>query len=242
MQKANSTTRLRAVAAVVVGVGLIAGTLIQRVRADEWDRQTVLMVGQTTQIQDTVLEPGKYVMRAMRSPSNLHIVQIFNAEQNRVYGTILSIPAERSHVTGDTQFTFWETPTGTAKAMRTWFYPGRLTGDEFTYPKHLMMLAKAEPTPPPVTTAAQPPAQQPVTAEPAVAPAPPVKEPEEIAQNTPPPPPPPPVQAPAATPEPEPATLPRTASPYPLYGLTGGFFLVLYGLLRLTGSRVYTRS
>jgi len=110
----------RAIAGIVCGLALATGLFVYKAKADEWNRQTVLTVNQTMQITDTVLEPGKYVLRAMDSPSNRHIVQIFNERQNHVYATILTIPAERPQATGDTKFVFWETPAGTARALRTW--------------------------------------------------------------------------------------------------------------------------
>jgi hypothetical protein len=213
-------------------VAIAAGVFAYRANADELNRRTVFSVGETMQIEDTVLPPGKYVMKAVNSRSDLHIVQISNAEENHVFATILTIPVERPRPTDKPEMIFWETPATNAKALRAWYYPGRTLGDEFTYPKHPLQLAQntAAVTPAP---APPPPAveEAPVQNQPTETAAPPRNDqPEEIAQNTPPQTPTPP--APAAAPA-QPQSLPQTASPYPLFGLAGLGSLAAFSLVRL---------
>jgi len=216
-------------AALLCGIVLTAGIAANPARADEWSKRTILTVSnQPIQIRDTVLQPGQYVLRLLDSQGDRHIVQIFNRDQTHIINTVLAIPAERTVVTGHTQFTFWETPPGTAKAMRTWFYPGDEFGQEFPYPKHLQQIAMATPAPAPVAPAPAPQpeaAAPPPPAEEAPAPAPAPEQPAETAQTQP---------APEPTPAPAPAQqLPTTGSPYPLIGLAGIMMLGLFGLLRL---------
>jgi hypothetical protein len=134
-------------------------------------------------------------------------------------------------VTGNTVFTFWETPPGTARALKDWYWPGDNFGQEFPYPKNLKQTAQVTPAPaPPAPPAPAPQVQE----QPAPQPQAQVQEQEqqEVAQATPPPAPPAP-QAQPETPAPAPPQeLPKTASPYPLVGLIGLFSLGLYGLLR----------
>jgi hypothetical protein len=227
--------------AVLCGLALAAGLFAFRVQADEWDKKTILTVSQPIQITDTYLDPGTYVLKLDRSPSDRHIVRIYNAQENHLYNTVLAIPNYRLRPTGNSQFMFWETPAGSARALRAWFYPGDNFGQEFPYPKHLREIAvvvpaPARPAPPPPAPAVveqnEPAPQAPV------AEAQPQQEQQhvEIAQNTPPP---APAQAPEAAPAPpaqpessQPTELPKTASPYPLIGLAGLFSIALYGLLR----------
>jgi hypothetical protein len=203
-----------------------------RAQADQWDKKTILTVNQPIQITDTYLDPGTYVLKLVDSSSDRHIVYIFNANQNHLINTVMAIPNYRLRPTGNSEFVFWETPPGTARAMRAWFYPGDNFGQEFTYPKHLKELAVATPAPAPPVTAPEPsPAPQPEpqaqVQEPAPQPAP-AQEPPLIAQNAP-----PPAAEPAPTPAPEPKELPKTATPYPLIGLGGLLSLGLYVLARI---------
>jgi hypothetical protein len=200
---------------------------------------TVLTIHQPIQVTKTVLQPGTYVFRLLDSPANRNIVQIFNADQSQIVTTVLAIPNYRLQLTGDSRFVFYETPAGHPKALHAWFYPGDNYGQEFEYPKHLAMLtASAAPAPAPAPTPA--PAPQPQAAAPAPTPAPAPQEATtetqtqtqvEIAQNNPPAAP-PAVETPAPTPAPEPDNLPKTATPYPLFGLGGLFSLGLFGLIR----------
>jgi hypothetical protein len=235
IMKLHSLIGSGARAAVIGGLVLAAGLVVTKsITAGEWDKKTVLTVNQPIQISDTYLEPGSYVLMLDRSPSDRHIVRIYNDKQNHLINTILAIPAYRVRPTGNTQFTFWETPPNTARALRDWYWPGDNFGQEFPYPKHLKELAVATPAPAPPA-----PPQ-----EPAPAPTPQaeqkVEEHAEVAQATPPPPPPTPPteEAAPAPPSPQPETpqqpqeLPKTATPYPFVGLSGLLSLGIYGLLR----------
>ncbi|MGH9662022.1 MAG: hypothetical protein ACRD96_25970 [Bryobacteraceae bacterium] len=221
---------------VVCGLVLTMGTAAFRAKADVWNKKTVLTVYQPIQVQDTYLEPGTYVFKLADSSSNRHIVQIFNRDEDQVINTFLAIPNYRLQPTGDSRFTFYETPPGTARAMRAWFYPGDSFGQEFRYPKHPRVLLASltpqlalppEPPPPPIVTQPAEPAPVQQSAE-----EPPKREePPLIAQATPPPP------APEAAPQPPaqspPTELPQTATPYPLIGLGGLLALAAYGMLRM---------
>lgn len=246
--KSNSLIPSRTGLTFVCGLAFTASIVSFHAKADAWDKKTILTVNQTIQVRDAVLEPGQYVLKLYNSPSERHIVQIFNADQSHIISTVMAIPKQRMEPTGDSQFTFWETPAGSARALRAWYYPGDTIGQEFPYPKHLKQLAVMEskattPAPVPVTQSAEPetatqPSTQPEAEthdqdqdrDRAVE-----QQPVEIAQNSPPPPS-PQAETPAPAPEPQPAperSLPKTGSPYPLVGLCGGILLALCGLLRL---------
>lgn len=249
--KSNSLVNPRIAAFTVCGIGLALGLFASHARADLWDKKTVLTVNETIQVRDKVLQPGQYVFKLLNSSSDRHIVQIFNGDQSKIIDTVLAIPAYRQTPTGDSQFTFWETPPGTAKALRTWYYPGDNYGQEFTYPKQLAML---ETPPAPPTASANP------TPEPPPAPTPSASVAEPPAEPVPPTPTPSDEKAAAemdqqpqtpATPTPTPAEpqtpatptpsssadrsaeLPQTSSPYPTIGAIGLLSLAAFGALRL---------
>jgi hypothetical protein len=223
-------------ALAVASIGFLGIALAPSARADEWNKKTILTVNETIQVPNKVLPPGKYVMRLLDSPSNRHIVQIFNADESHLETTILAIPNYRLEPSGKTVFSFWETPPGQPKALRAWFYPGDNFGQEFAYPKSAaVQIAAIAHTSVPTTEALQP-------SELATAPVATVNESgtetaiQEQAQA--------PMPAPAAevapapapevtpTPAPAPEELPKTASPYPLIGLAGLFSLALFVGLR----------
>lgn len=221
--------------AAAVGILGCAGIVAVSARADQWDKRTILTVNEPIQVRDTLLEPGQYVFKLVDSQNDRHIVQIYNGDQTHLVDTIMAIPNYRIQPTGKSRFTFWETPPGSAKALRAWFYPGDNFGQEFTYPKHLVQLASTTTTqtptlaPPAAPEPVAPPVEQPQAFVEQPAPNPP----QEIAQNEPPPPPPALATQPEPTPEAAPQTLPKTGSRYPLFGLGGLLSLGLYGLMRL---------
>jgi hypothetical protein len=110
-------------------------TFVPSAMADQWNKRTIITVGEPVQVPGKVLQPGTYVMKLMDSPANRHIVQIFNEREDELQTTVLAIPNYRLQPTGETQLGFWETPAGQPKALRAWFYPGDNFGQEFAYPK-----------------------------------------------------------------------------------------------------------
>jgi hypothetical protein len=221
----------------LASAGVLSVALAPTARADEWNKKTIMTVNESIQVPNKVLPAGKYVMKLLDSPSDRHIVQIFNADETHLETTILAIPNYRLQPTGKTVFTFWETPPGQPKALRAWFYPGDNFGQEFAYPKSAAVQIAAVSRQPVPTTEATQAAEMPsaaVTTTP-----PPAEEPrQEVAQAAPPPRPEPQAEpAPAPTPAPEPAPapqeLPKTASPYPLVGLIGLVSLGLYFVLHM---------
>jgi hypothetical protein len=103
--------------------------------ADQWNKKTIITVNEAIQVPGKILQPGRYVMKLADSPSNRHIVQIFNEREDQLQTTVLAIPNYRLQPTGKTEFQWWETPAGQPKAIRAWFYPGDNFGQEFAYPK-----------------------------------------------------------------------------------------------------------
>jgi hypothetical protein len=127
---------MKSLNAFAAAVCLGALTFAPNAMADQWNKRTILTVGEPIQVPGKVLQPGKYVMKLMDSPSNRHIVQVFNEDESQLQTTILAIPNYRLQPTGKTEFQWWETPAGQPRAMRAWFYPGDNFGQEFAYPKN----------------------------------------------------------------------------------------------------------
>ena len=210
-------------------IGLLGVAVAPNAPADEWNKKTILTVSEPIQVPNQVLPPGTYVIKLLDSPSDRHIVQIFNADENHLFTTILAIPNYRLQPTGKTVVTFWETPPGQPKALRAWFYPGDNFGQEFAYPKSAAAQIAAISHQAVPTTEATQPAELPHAAVTQTQPEP---QQQEVAQNTPPPAPVAAAPAPEPTPAPVPQELPKTASPYPLVGLLGVFSLGVFGLIR----------
>jgi hypothetical protein len=141
-------------ATTVSCMALISAILAPGVKADEWNRKTVITFSGPVEIPGVhltgwaVLPAGTYVFKILDSQSDRHIVQIFNKDETTIYATILAIPNYRLKATDKTVMTFRERPAGQPEALRAWFYPGRNWGEEFVYPKaKAIALAKETNTP-----------------------------------------------------------------------------------------------
>jgi hypothetical protein len=73
----------------------MGGALVPALKADEWDKKTNIKIDQSIDVQGTVLPPGSYVMKLLSSPEDRHTVQIFDADENHLIATVLTIPAYR---------------------------------------------------------------------------------------------------------------------------------------------------
>jgi hypothetical protein len=119
----------------LLAVGLLGATVQPSARADEWNKKTVVTFTQAVEVPGKILPAGTYTFRLLDSPSDRHIVQIFNADGSQIIATILAINNYRLQPTGDTVMKFGERPGDSPEALRAWFYPGDNFGQEFVYPK-----------------------------------------------------------------------------------------------------------
>jgi hypothetical protein len=219
-----------------LGTGLFLTALCVLVtpqaKADEWNRKTVLNFSAPVEVPGVgvhLLPAGTYVFKMMSSPSDRHIVQIWNQDETQILTTILTVPNYHMKSVDKSVITFRERPAGEPEAVKAWFYPGSQWGEQFVYERpRAIQLAKEANEPvlsTPVVLATAP--VEVLTTAPleAVTPAGEMVETAQVVE-----PPPAPVVAPAPVVV---AMLPKTASNLGLIGLCG--FLLFGGGLLLSG-------
>ncbi len=134
---------------LLAGVAVL-GSLMPTAMADNWDQKTIFTFSGPVEIPGQVLPAGTYVFKLAGSSSDRNIVQVFNRDQNHLYGTFLAIPDYRLRPADKPIITFDERPAGSPEAVKAWFYPGQNYGHDFVYPKpKAVALAKANNTPVP---------------------------------------------------------------------------------------------
>jgi hypothetical protein len=127
----------------LLAVSLLGAAAMPSARADEWNKKTIVTFSQAVEVPGKVLPAGTYTFQLLESPSDRHIVQIFNADGTQFIVTILAINNYRLKPTGDTVMKFGERAGDSPEALRAWFYPGDNFGQEFVYPKaRAMQLAQ----------------------------------------------------------------------------------------------------
>ena len=124
------------------------GVMPPQAKADEWNQKTIFTFSGPVEIPGQVLQPGTYVFKLADSTSDRNIVEVFNKEENHLYGFFLAIPDYRLKPSDKPILTFEERATGSPEAVKAWFYPGENYGHDFVYPKvKAMELAKANKQP-----------------------------------------------------------------------------------------------
>jgi hypothetical protein len=113
---------------------LLSALPVLPLRADEWDEQTDITIDKSMSVDGKILAPGEYVLKLMNSESDRNVVQIYDHDQQHLITTALATAAYRQEPTGKPVFSFYETPPGHAPELRTYFYPGDVSGLQF--PEH----------------------------------------------------------------------------------------------------------
>jgi hypothetical protein len=142
--KENPMNKLKTVV-LFLGIATVIAAFGSSAKADEHDKLTIFTFSTPVEIPNGVVLPaGSYVFKLLDSSSTRNIVQIFNEHQTQVYATIVAVPAERLQASDNSILEFYETEGGPENALKMWFYPGDLFGQEFVYSKERAAeLAKA---------------------------------------------------------------------------------------------------
>jgi hypothetical protein len=127
--------RNRTLINAAIGLLILGALLVPTVRADEWDKKTIVSFSEPVQVPGSVLPAGTYVFKLANNQSDRYIVEIFDAHETQLITTIMAIPDYRMQTPDETIISFNERPSGQPEALKAWFYPGDNYGVEFVYPK-----------------------------------------------------------------------------------------------------------
>jgi hypothetical protein len=125
------TYKLRTFGMTIVLAGV---AMLPSVKADDWNKETVVTLNTPVAVPGQVLAPGRYIFKLADSQSDRNIVQIFNEDQSHVLATLLAASASRAEPTSGTIIKLKEQPNGNPEALEQWFFAGELDGVEFLYP------------------------------------------------------------------------------------------------------------
>src|SRR5260370_39275086 len=107
-----------ALCAVLVTIVLLGATLAPSARADQWDKKTIVTFNDAVEIPGQVLPAGTYVFRLANRTSNRHIVPIWNADEDQVLATIMTIPKTKVETPDGSLFEFYQRPGCSPHAPR----------------------------------------------------------------------------------------------------------------------------
>ena len=114
---------------------MLCAILSPAIKADDWDKKTVVTFADAVEVPGQVLSAGTYVFKLANSISDRHIVEIWTGDQSQLLATILTIPDYRAETPTKTVFEYDERPGDSPMALHAWFFPGDHTGQEFVYPQ-----------------------------------------------------------------------------------------------------------
>jgi hypothetical protein len=122
---------------VAVLAALVPGTAAAQ--DSNWNQRTYFTFSAPFELPRKTLPAGTYLFRLVDSPSNRHVVQVFDKDEKEIFATVLAIPAQRMEPSDEPEVRFMEVAASQPPAIRTWWFPGRTTGHEFIYPKEQAM-------------------------------------------------------------------------------------------------------
>jgi LPXTG-motif cell wall-anchored protein len=208
----------------LTSAGLLCASafLVPQAKASDWDMMKKVTINHPFEIPGRVLPAGTYTFKRLEPRETTPDVVVFSdAADRHVYEMVLALPVYRDEPSDHTVVTFEERAANAPQAIKDWWYPGRLVGEEFLYPKAEVLTSAAVPLPA-LAPAPAPPAPAQAQAAPIPQPQAAPQEPVETAQAQPAPAPAapePPAAQPANTQPPQ--QLPKTGSDLPLAGLLG---------------------
>lgn len=124
---------LMVVCAVAFLSALVLGTA--NAQDNNWNQRTYFTFSAPVELPGKTLPAGTYLFKLVDSPSNRHVVQVFDKDEKTIHATILAIPAQRLEPSDEPEVRFMEVAANQPAAIRTWWFPGRTIGHEFIYPK-----------------------------------------------------------------------------------------------------------
>ncbi len=121
---------------IILGMLIAFGLFFElAAHADEANEATTITFSAPVQIPGRILPAGTYVFQQANS-DDLNLIQISNPDHSVLFATLETVPADRMNSTARTAIELAE-PESRTPILVKWFYPGRMTGHEFVYPKEL---------------------------------------------------------------------------------------------------------
>jgi hypothetical protein len=118
-----------------ITLGVLSACFAPGIRADDWNKESHLTINVPLRVQDTVLAPGEYVFRLIRTGGSSDVVSIFNSSGIRLETILLSLPAYRGNAGDNKLFTVADPQGDRPATLQYWFYPGDNFGVEFQQAK-----------------------------------------------------------------------------------------------------------
>jgi hypothetical protein len=111
---------------------------LSEVKADDWNKKTVVTFDQDVEIPGWVLPAGTYVFKLLNSSSSRSIVQVWDQDEMHLITMLTTIGDSCPNPSGKAYFVLDTTGTdeGYPPAVVSWFFAGGDDGRDFVYPAY----------------------------------------------------------------------------------------------------------
>ncbi len=130
----------------VVSLGLLAGFLASPLKADNFNKETIVKIDSPMNVSGTVLLPGRYVFELAYTQTAQDVVYIRDAGDFHLVATILGDAAYRPTPYRKSTWTFYPTAPGQVTTLKTWFFSGDNNGVQFRDENPLAPVVAKAPT------------------------------------------------------------------------------------------------
>ena len=107
------------------------GILLPSASANQFDKETRFTCSEPVQVAGIVLQPGTYWFKLEDLAIPRSMVVIRDADRTHIVARVNAISNSRPKPEEHTTLEYWDTSSGKTLALRTWFYPGDISGFEF---------------------------------------------------------------------------------------------------------------
>jgi hypothetical protein len=114
-----------------VMLGVLCVCLAPVSQADEQTKETHMSINGPLQVRDILLPPGQYVFRLTEPDLDHSVVSIYNAQTNRLEGTIIGAPAYRLAADDKHLFTISQPRPVSLPSCRPGFTPATISAWSF---------------------------------------------------------------------------------------------------------------
>ena len=117
-----------------------------KAKANEQSNQTVVTFAVPVEVPGVsaqTLPAGTYLFKALESSPDRDIIQVSNPDGSHVFTTLLAVPNSRLKAPDLITVMFTNRPAADTQALKAWYCPGRIWGDQIVYEKpRAIQLAK----------------------------------------------------------------------------------------------------
>ncbi len=115
----------------VVSLGLLTGFLANPLKADDFNKETIVTIDNPMQVGNVVLAPGKYDFQLAQTQTAQNVVYIREASDYHLVATVFGNSALRVNPRGKSGWTFYPSRPGQVAALKTWYFAGESAGIQF---------------------------------------------------------------------------------------------------------------